>query len=371
MPTYKPMYNIKLKICIFLLAIVIAAGFYFKTFLSIFLYNPIINSLILFCFFCGFCLPFLQIRLLNTDSQFLFHYLSNGNITEFPPNNMMYKFLIDNQNEPRKNFSFDEIQIILMGIERRLNGRHSVTRYIMGILILLGLLGTFFGLTQTVGSISNTMDNLAVKSFGADFFNRLLDGIRSPLSGMGVAFSSSIIGLVGSLILGFFDLLQSKAEKVFFEVLESELFVRKKKMSVQGSNGPVYILALLEQTVEVMNALNEKMRQTEENRISVVKMMQDLSEVLQSRINMDSHSFNIVKDIAKQLNDTLNKIDQNLFETAKNMASLQDISALKIVQSKILEELTETRKQTTQELKNEIRMIVKTLSMLSDEPLSA
>jgi biopolymer transport protein ExbB/TolQ len=372
MPAFSPVRNKMLFVAV---SIAFAFAACYKIFLPVFMYNPAINAIIVSCFFIGLIFPVTNTRLLNTDKDFLAAFVSNANVPS-DETSLLHKFLTGQRGEFRPFFSADESQTVLASVERRLSARHAILRYLVGLLILLGLLGTFLGLTQTVGSISKTMNSLAVGSFDEGSFNRLVDGIRSPLSGMGVAFSSSIFGLVGSLILGLLDLVQSKGEKEFFDSLENELFQRTKLYELNSStqnssNGPAYVWALLEQTVEVINAVSDKMKRTEENRFSVVNMMQEITNEL-GKNSFDKENFlSECREMVLGLHKTLEKIHVSIDEAVGRLDASREISGLKSVQSKVLEELIEGRKQMVLELKSEIRMIVKTLSILSDEPMSA
>src|SRR5690606_5298053 len=98
------------------------------------------------------------------------------------------------------------------------------TRYLVGLLVFLGLLGTFWGLLQTVSSVGDTIQTLDVGSGDAGLiFDNLKEGLAEPLGGMGIAFSSSLFGLAGSLVLGFLDLQAGQAQSVFYNDLEDWL----------------------------------------------------------------------------------------------------------------------------------------------------
>ncbi|MDR0633214.1 MAG: hypothetical protein LBF84_03695 [Holosporales bacterium] len=359
---------VKVRMIAFLLAVFLAVAAGFQTIVPIFLYNTLLNSFIVFCFLCGVFLPFWQVRCLDGDWRLLISYISGENITAVPSNSVMYKFFAHSATEIRKCFSFDEFQVILSSVDARLHARHSVTKYLIGILVLLGLLGTFLGLTQTVGSISSTMNNLyADNGLTADSFSRLIDGIRTPLSGMGTAFSSSILGLVCSLILGFLDLQQGKAEKIFYNLLEDELFLRSKRhATLQTASGPAYVLALLEQTVEVMNATNEMVQQAEKNRDNVVSLLELLAEKLHNHVIAEKRDSELFQEAITRLDKTISQMNQGVCESLQNIADSVPIN-------KIVEEMAEGRKVAVQDIRNEIRMVVKTLSMLAEpeESMSA
>ena len=106
----------------------------------------------------------------------------------------------------------------------RLDEDRDMGRYLTSLLIFLGLLGTFWGLLQTVGAVASTIQGLDVSSADTGvIFEDLKDGLTKPLAGMGIAFSSSLFGLAGSLILGFLDLQAGQAQNLFYNDLEDWL----------------------------------------------------------------------------------------------------------------------------------------------------
>ncbi len=113
---------------------------------------------------------------------------------------------------------------ILDSIGNRLDDLRDITRYLIGLLVFLGLLGTFWGLLQTIGSIGHTIQSLDPGTGNAnDILDSLKSGLKAPLDGMGTAFSSSLFGLAGSLILGFLDLQAGRAQTRFYTELENWL----------------------------------------------------------------------------------------------------------------------------------------------------
>jgi hypothetical protein len=112
---------------------------------------------------------------------------------------------------------------LLDSIANRLDESRDISRYLIGLLVFLGLLGTFWGLQQTIGSIGNTIQTLQPSGAGQDMLDSLKSGLQAPLSGMGTAFSSSLFGLAGSLIVGFLDLQAGRAQTRFYTELENWL----------------------------------------------------------------------------------------------------------------------------------------------------
>src|SRR5262249_57493435 len=105
---------------------------------------------------------------------------------------------------------------LLDSIATRLDEARDTSRYMTGLLVFLGLLGTFWGLIETVGSVGGVIQNLRVGGDAAAMFDSLRDGLAAPLSGMGISFSSSLFGLAGSLVLGFLDLQSGQAHNRFY-----------------------------------------------------------------------------------------------------------------------------------------------------------
>jgi hypothetical protein len=123
----------------------------------------------------------------------------------------------------RMTMSSQTMRSILDSIAVRLDEARDISRYMTGLLIFLGLLGTFWGLIETVGSIGGVINNLKAGGDASAVFDTLREGLAAPLSGMGISFSSSLFGLAGSLVLGFLDLQMSQAQNRFHTELEDWL----------------------------------------------------------------------------------------------------------------------------------------------------
>ena len=123
----------------------------------------------------------------------------------------------------RMTISQQMMRGILDSIAARLDEARDMSRYMTGLLVFLGLLGTFWGLIETVGSIGNVINGLKPSGDAGAIFDALKEGLAAPLSGMGISFSSSLFGLAGSLVLGFLDLQTSQAQNRFYTDLEDWL----------------------------------------------------------------------------------------------------------------------------------------------------
>ena len=121
---------------------------------------------------------------------------------------------------------------ILNSIATRLDEARDMSRYMTGLLVFLGLLGTFWGLIETVGSVGNVINTLKPGGDAGAIFKSLKEGLAAPLSGMGISFSSSLFGLAGSLVLGFLDLQTSQAQNRFYTDLEDWLSTTVRDLGV-------------------------------------------------------------------------------------------------------------------------------------------
>src|SRR5262249_12274119 len=128
----------------------------------------------------------------------------------------------------------------------RLDEARDVSRYMTGLLIFLGLLGTFWGLIETVGSVGRVIQGLKVGGDAGSVFDALKEGLAAPLGGMGISFSSSLFGLAGSLVLGFLDLQSSQAQNRFYIELEDWLSTTVRDLpEVERASAPPAAAAAL------------------------------------------------------------------------------------------------------------------------------
>ena len=126
---------------------------------------------------------------------------------------------------------------LLDSIATRLDEARDISRYMTGLLVFLGLLGTFWGLIETVGSVGKVIEGLKVGGDAGSLFDTLKEGLAAPLGGMGISFSSSLFGLAGSLILGFLDLQSSQAQNRFYTDLEDWLATTVREYASDDAGG--------------------------------------------------------------------------------------------------------------------------------------
>jgi len=145
--------------------------------------------------------------------------------------------ILGGERTGRMTISQQTMRHLLDSIATRLDEARDISRYMTGLLVFLGLLGTFWGLIETVGSVGKVIDGLKVGGDAGALFDTLKEGLAAPLGGMGISFSSSLFGLAGSLILGFLDLQSSQAQNRFYTDLEDWLATTVRHYGSEGTTG--------------------------------------------------------------------------------------------------------------------------------------
>jgi hypothetical protein len=209
------------KIVIFLVLVGLVAAILITNIISFFWANPFINSMIFFALFIGIFLSFRQIFRLFPEVKWV-NSLQDGTVTSVRPPVLLAPVAgILRERIGEAVITPSSMRSILDSVGNRLDEAKDTSRYLTGLLVFLGLMGTFYGLLETVSSVAGVINALDVTSAdSAALFSNLKEGLAAPLGGMGTAFSSSLFGLAGSLILGFLDLQTSQAQNAFYTDLE-------------------------------------------------------------------------------------------------------------------------------------------------------
>jgi biopolymer transport protein ExbB/TolQ len=164
----------------------------------------------------------------------------------------------------------------------------ETSRYLVGLLVFLGLLGTFWGLLKTIGSVGNVISGLGIDDTNvAGFFNSLKDGLNAPLQGMSVAFSSSLLGLAGSLILGFADLNLGQAQNKFTQFLEKILQNNSSPDLINTSSSDPSTLSAIQKIYDNLDNLVYTLKETSQHQSQIFSYMQSLTEQMKE-LNVNS-----------------------------------------------------------------------------------
>ncbi|MBZ0141198.1 MAG: flagellar motor protein MotA [Pseudorhodoplanes sp.] len=224
------------RMLVFLILCGLLAVILYKPIVTAFLANPGLNGLILGVLAVGIILSFRQVIRLFREVAWVngFRLADPGIAVERPPVLLAPMAAILRDRVGRMTISAQMMRGILDSIATRLDEARDLSRYMTGLLIFLGLLGTFWGLIETVGSVGRILEGLRPSGDAASMFETLKEGLGAPLGGMGIAFSSSLFGLAGSLVLGFLDLQTSQAQNRFYTDLEDWLSTTVRDISAES-----------------------------------------------------------------------------------------------------------------------------------------
>jgi hypothetical protein len=280
----------------------------------------------------------------------------------------------------RVSLSAPAMRSVLDGIASRLDEGREIARYLTGLLIFLGLLGTFWGLLLTIGSVSEVIADMSVGSGDINqLFSQLKSGLSQPLRGMSVAFSSSMLGLAGALVLGFLDLTAGQAQTRFFNELE-EWLAGLTRLSSAGPGGadeggggvPAYVQALLEQTAENLDGLQQILLRGEEGRAQANQAMILLTErlsVLTEQMRAGQTMITRVAEQQQALAPMLARLaEASTAEAQREEAMRGHLRAIEAGLARLLEEGAAGRIQATNEIRTEIRVVARTIAALAEEP---
>lgn len=228
-----------LRMIVFLALAALAAAVLYRQILAAFWANPALNALIFLVLAIGIALSIRQVARLFPEVGWV-NGIRRGEqriALVNPPVLLAPMASILGEKAGREVISTLTLRSVLDSIGARLDEARDISRYLTGLLVFLGLLGTFWGLLETVGSIGKVIAAMPTGGEATVLFDELKSGLAAPLSGMGIAFSSSLFGLAGSLILGFLDLQAGQAQNRFFYELEDWLSTITQDVSPLSGRG--------------------------------------------------------------------------------------------------------------------------------------
>jgi biopolymer transport protein ExbB/TolQ len=346
--------------------VVSVAGLLFGPLYSAFLANPILNGLIFVVLLFGLGYVFRQVLMLRTEVNWIESFRrADPAISVVPPPNLLAPVAsMLGERQGSISLSATATRSLLDSISARLEEGREISRYLIGLLIFLGLLGTFWGLLQTVSAVGSTISTLSPK--GDDFvgfFNDLQKGLQAPLSGMGISFSSSLFGLAGSLVLGFLELQAGQAQGRFYMDFENWLSSHTR-LSGGGfgleaeQSVPAYVQALLEQTADSLDSLRRIIQRSEDGRASSQASLLQLSERLAELTDRMGREQDVLRRLAEASEKDRGGIDE---------ASRNHLRNLDVYVTRLLEESTQGRHQLISELRSEIKLLARTIAALGED----
>ena len=356
----------------------------FMSFRDAFMANPALNGLIVGVLFIGILYNFSQVIRLYPEVTWIENFrdsVTNSEARARHAQSAMPKLLAPMAamvgDRDRFALSTAAMRTLLDGIASRLDESRDTSRYTIGLLIFLGLLGTFWGLLGTVSSISDVIGTLSVSGGEAGaVFAELKRGLQAPMEGMGTAFSSSLFGLAGSLVLGFLDLQANQAQNRFYNDLEEWLStVTRLSSGAIGNDGDqsvtTYVQALLEQTAESLENLQRTLTRGEESRMMVdghLINVGDKLEILTDHMRTQQSLMRSLAETQVELKPILAQLATG-FNDAGGLddASRIHLRNLDVYVTRLVEELKTGREDTTQQIRSEIKLLARLIAASSGD----
>lgn len=238
--------------------------------------NPLLNGLIAFVFILGVMTCFWQVLILAQSVSWIENFVRRvpGAEEAAPPRLLApLAALLRSRGAARMTLSSSSARSILDSVAQRVDEARDITRYLINLLVFLGLLGTFWGLATTVPAVVDTIRSLAPEEgeSGLDVFGKLMTGLESQLGGMGTAFSSSLLGLAGSLVVGLLELFAGHGQNRFYRELEEWLSsITRIGLGSDGAEGDQSAVAqVLDHMAGQMESLQELYVQSDVARMGV------------------------------------------------------------------------------------------------------
>lgn len=372
-----------IRMVLFLVLVAALAAVLGRQLVDAFMGNPAVNGVILGILIAGIIYIFRQVLLLDPEIDWIENFRNNqangdsGARGASPRLLASMARMLGAQQGRRVSLSASSLQTLLDGIASRLAETRETSRYLIGVLVFLGLLGTFYGLLETVRSVGGVIGALNVgASDVARAFADLKSGLESPLHGMGTAFSSSLFGLAGSLVLGFLDLQAGQAQNRFYNELEEWLSTYTRLSGgALGDAGdgsvPAYIQALLEQTADSLENLQRILARSEESRIGANATLASLTDRL-----------GVLGEQMKAGQILMVRLAENQLELRPSLSRLADVVENSLGHDDVLrghlrnieayiarlsEDVVQGREQSVQDLRGDIRIVARTIAALAEE----
>ncbi len=368
------------RMVIFLIVAGVTVGLLFGALREAFMANAVLNGVIIGVLLIGIVHAFRTVTMLRREVTWIDSFRQEDSLSVSSvsaPRLLAPMATMLGEKTGRISLSTVAMRSLLDGIATRLDESREISRYMIGLLVFLGLLGTFWGLLETVQAVGDVVGGLQIG--GNDLntaFDDLKKGLQAPISGMGTAFSSSLFGLAGSLVLGFLELQAGQAQNRFYNDLEEWLsgLTRLGSGSVTGDGDqsvPAYIQALLEQTADGLEGLQRALTRSEENRTDYSRYVYELTEKITVLTYQMSTEQNLMLKLAES-QQALHPILAKLADSgAKGGAEDLNRTHLRNIENylaRIRDDMESGRGDAVKEIRSEIRLLARTIAALAEEP---
>jgi hypothetical protein len=288
------------RMLVFLILCGLVVFVLYKQMIVAFMANPGLNALIIAVLAIGILLAFRQVIRLFPEVSWVngFRLADPGLAVARAPVLLAPMATILGERARRTAISTLTMRTLMDSIATRLDEARDISRYMTSLLVFLGLLGTFWGLIETVGSVGKVIDGLKVGGEAGAVFDSLREGLAAPLSGMGISFSSSLFGLAGSLVLGFLDLQAGQAQNRFYMELEDWLSTIVSDLGVDGGEQRTVVQAAPSGEMRsAIEKLKETVAETGSNRAATAAMA-NLAEAIHGLVSHMRTEQQMIRDWA-------------------------------------------------------------------------
>lgn len=339
--------------------------------------NPSLNLFIIFVFVIGVFACFWQVWQLISSVRWIVEFTdgTEGQEQHKAPRLLAPLAALLRSRGAKMQIGATSSRSILDSVATRIDEARDITRYLVNLLIFLGLLGTFFGLATTVPAVVETIKSLVPKEGegSVEIFNRLLTGLESQLDGMGVAFGSSLLGLAGSLVVGLLELFASNGQNRFYRELEEWLSTITRlgfSNDGDGSSDTSGAAALLEHFSEQMESLQDLFTQSDVSRALMderLGMLVESVDGLVGKLGNESQSDAILLRIAEGQERLIAAGEAAPEETDAGVdaESRMRLRSIDVQLLRILEEMSAGRQESLADLRTDLSVLTKAIRQMT------
>lgn len=337
----------------------------------IFAANPYLNGVIIFVFLIGVLACFYQVVQLMGSVRWIENFASDSPDPDtVAPQLLAPLASLLRTRGARMQVSATSTRSILDSVATRIDEAREITRYIVNMLIFLGLLGTFYGLATTVPAVVDTIRSLAPAEGdgGVDVFTRLMTGLEAQLGGMGVAFGSSLLGLAGSLVVGLLELFAGHGQNRFYQELEDWLssITRVGFSSGDEAGGEQHVMAgVVDHMAEQMEQLQQLFARSDGSRAQVDEKMGKLADAVDrmtTRMEGTDPASAALERVAAGQERLIATLEAQGSGEGIDAESRMRLRSIDVQMLRILEEISAGRQETMAELRHDISLLAKALS---------
>ena len=381
-PTRQTALMIFVLLCVFFIAYLL-----FPAVAPIFLSSPYLNGVIIGVFILGVLACFWQVFILVSSVYWIEGFVSErpGHEIAKPPRILAPLEALLRDKQSRRNINPLSARSILDSVATRLDEVRDITRYIINLLIFLGLLGTFYGLATTVPAVVETIKSLAPKEgqTGLEVFEGLMVGLESQLGGMGTAFASSLLGLAGSLVVGLLELFAGHGQNRFYMELEEWLSsiskIGQSFYETENPNTPISSSELVINSFEnklnhLIELLENNGNQSFNNQIQINELTKSIEKLILNEKEVSNSSSDQGVYNQTDLNTLINNQD-NLVNLIRNFVEIEKNSEnefrsrvrnMDVQLAKIFNELKTGRQDNLSELREDFTILSNAIIRLSN-----